>query len=38
MFNFKQEDEEEIELPFTDEEIQEKFDGKLEVRLAIEFT
>ena len=24
------EDEEEIELPFTDEELQEKFDGKLE--------
>jgi structure-specific recognition protein 1 len=30
IFNFKIEDEEEIELPFTDEEIQEKFDGKLE--------
>jgi structure-specific recognition protein 1 len=30
IFNFKIEDEEEIELPFTEEEIQEKFDGKLE--------
>eukprot|EP00093_Oithona_nana_P006629 06629.XXX_36124_33230_1 [CDS] Oithona nana genome sequencing. len=30
VFNFKMEDEEEIELPFTDEELQEKFDGKLE--------
>ena len=30
VFNFKLEDEEEIELPFTDEELAEKFDGKLE--------
>ena len=30
VFNFKNDDEEEIELPFTDEELQEKFDGKLE--------
>ncbi len=30
VFNFKQEDEEEVELPFTDEELKEKFDGKLE--------
>ena len=30
VFNFKMEDEEEIELPFTDEELQEKFDGKLQ--------
>lgn len=30
VFNFKMEDEEEIELPFTDEELKEKFDGKLE--------
>ena len=30
VFNFKMEDEEDIELPFTDEEVQEKFEGKLE--------
>ena len=30
VFNFKMEDEEEIELPYTDEEVKEKFDGKLE--------
>jgi len=30
VFNFKVDDEEEIELPFTDEEVKEKFDGKLE--------
>merc|ERR1712029_681223 len=30
VFNFKVDEEEEIELPFTDEELQEKFDGKLE--------
>ena len=30
VFNFKLEDEEEIELPFTEEELQEKYDGKLE--------
>jgi structure-specific recognition protein 1 len=30
VFNFKQEEEEEIELPFTDEELQEKYEGKLE--------
>merc|ERR1712223_2049501 len=29
VFNFKMEDEEEIELPYTDEEVKEKFDGKL---------
>ena len=28
--NFNQEDEEEIELPFTEEELKEKYDGKLE--------
>ena len=28
--NFNQEDEEDIELPFTEEELKEKFDGKLE--------
>lgn len=27
---FKEDEEEEIELPFTDEELVEKFDGKLE--------
>ncbi len=30
VFNFKPEEEEEIELPFTDEELQEKYDGKLQ--------
>ena len=30
VFNFKVDEEEEIELPFTDEEVKEKFDGKLE--------
>jgi len=30
VFIFKNEDEEEIELPFTDEEVAEKFEGKLE--------
>ena len=30
VMNFKQEEEIDIELPFTDEEVQEKFDGKLE--------
>jgi structure-specific recognition protein 1 len=30
IFNFKMDDEEEIELPFTEEELQEKYDGKLE--------
>ena len=30
VFSFKQEEEIEIELPFTDEEVKEKFDGKLE--------
>lgn len=33
VLNFKQEDESEIELPFTDEELQEKYDGKLEREL-----
>ena len=27
---FKEDEEEEIELPFTEEELQEKFDGRLE--------
>ena len=30
VFNFKDEDEEEIELPFSEEELKTKFDGKLE--------
>ncbi len=30
MFIFKEDEEEEIELPFTEEELKEKFDGKLE--------
>ena len=30
VFNFKVDDEEEIELPFSEEEVKEKFDGKLE--------
>ena len=30
VFNFKVDEEEEIGLPFTDEEVKEKFDGKLE--------
>ena len=29
VFNFQQDDEEDIELPFTDEELQTKFDGRL---------
>ena len=30
VFIFKEDEEEEIELPFTEEELKEKFDGKLE--------
>ena len=30
MFSFRQDEEEDIELPFTEEEIKEKYDGKLE--------
>ena len=30
MFSFRQDEEEDIELPFTEDEIKEKYDGKLE--------
>jgi hypothetical protein len=30
VFIFKEDEEEELELPFTDDELKEKFDGKLE--------
>ncbi len=30
VFNFKQDDEEEVQLPFTEEELKDKFDGKLQ--------
>jgi hypothetical protein len=30
VFIFKEDEEEEIELPFTEEELKDKFDGKLE--------
>jgi len=34
VFNFKLDDEVEIELPFTEEELQEKYDGKLEKEMS----